>query len=87
MQMAVTGLVLGSIYMLVASGLTLIYGIMHQVNMAHGVFFMLGAMATYYATEILGLPYFAALLLLVLIFPSSGRRLSGPYSATSATYG
>jgi len=72
MQMAVTGLVLGSIYMLVASGLTLIYGIMHQVNMAHGVFFMLGAMATYYATEVLGLPYFAALFAVVLVFPIIG---------------
>ena len=72
MQMLVTGLVLGSIYMLVASGLTLIYGIMHQVNMAHGVFFMLGAMATYYATEVLGLPYFAALLALILVFPVIG---------------
>lgn len=72
MQMAVTGLVLGSIYMLVASGLTLIYGIMHQVNMAHGVFFMLGAMATYYATEVMGLPYFVALLGVVLVFPIIG---------------
>lgn len=71
-QMVVTGLVLGSIYMLVASGLTLIYGIMHQVNMAHGVFFMLGAMATYYATDLLGLPYFAALLLVSVLFPFLG---------------
>ena len=71
-QMVVTGLVLGSIYMLVASGLTLIYGIMHQVNMAHGVFFMLGAMTTYYAAEVLGLPYFGALLLVIVIFPVIG---------------
>ena len=70
--MAVTGLVLGSIYMLVASGLSLIYGIMHQVNMAHGVFFMLGAMASYYATEVLGLPYFLSLALMVLVFPFIG---------------
>ena len=71
-QMTVTGLVLGSIYMLVASGLTLIYGIMHQVNMAHGVFFMLGAMTTYYATHLVGLPYFAALLLVSAVFPFIG---------------
>jgi len=71
-QMLVTGLVLGSIYMLMASGLTLIYGIMHQVNMAHGVFFMLGAMLSYYATKAAGLPYFVSLLLIILIFPFIG---------------
>ena len=70
--MVLTGLILGSIYMLVASGLTLIYGIMHQVNMAHGVFFMLGAMASYYLSEVMGLPYFAALLLITLLFPFLG---------------
>ncbi len=71
-QMVVTGFVLGSIYMLMASGLTLIYGIMHQVNMAHGVFFMLGAMLAYYAVKEAGLPYFVSLLLIILIFPFMG---------------
>ena len=71
-QMVVTGFVLGSIYMLMASGLTLIYGIMHQVNMAHGVFFMLGAMLTYYATKEAGLPYFVSLIIIILVFPFIG---------------
>jgi len=70
-QMAVTGLVLGALYMLMSSGLTLIYGIMHQVNMAHGVFYMLGAMLVYYATSA-GLPYFVSLLLLLVLFPFFG---------------
>jgi branched-chain amino acid transport system permease protein len=72
LQMVVTGVALGSIYMLMSAGLTLIYGIMHQVNMAHGVFFMLGAMLVYYATDVLGLPYFVALLLVILVFPVIG---------------
>jgi len=71
-QMVVTGFVLGSIYMLMASGLTLIYGIMHQVNMAHGVFFMLGAMLTYYATKEAGFPYFVSLLIIIGVFPFIG---------------
>lgn len=71
-QMVVTGFVLGSIYMLMASGLTLIYGIMHQVNMAHGVFFMLGGMLTYYATKQAGLPYFISLLVILCVFPFIG---------------
>ena len=39
----VTGIVTGMILALVASGLTLIFGIMDVVNFAHGELFMLGA--------------------------------------------
>jgi branched-chain amino acid transport system permease protein len=38
-----TGLALGSIYVLVALGLSLIFGLLTIVNFAHGQFFMLGA--------------------------------------------
>jgi branched-chain amino acid transport system permease protein len=39
----VTGLGLGSLYFLVASGLSLIYGVMHVLNFAHGSFLTVGA--------------------------------------------
>ncbi|MGC0143594.1 MULTISPECIES: branched-chain amino acid ABC transporter permease [unclassified Pseudactinotalea] len=39
----VTGLGLGALYFLIASGLSLIYGLMHVLNFAHGVFLSLGA--------------------------------------------
>lgn len=39
----VTGLGLGALYFLVASGLSLIYGLMHVLNFAHGSFLTLGA--------------------------------------------
>ncbi len=39
----VTGLGLGALYFLVASGLSLIYGLMHVLNFAHGVFLTIGA--------------------------------------------
>ncbi|WP_324653373.1 branched-chain amino acid ABC transporter permease [Georgenia sp. H159] len=38
-----TGLGLGALYFLIASGLSLIYGLMHVLNFAHGVFLSLGA--------------------------------------------
>jgi len=38
-----TGLGLAALYFLVASGLSLIYGLMHVLNFAHGVFLSLGA--------------------------------------------
>ena len=46
MQM-IMGLALGSIFVLAASGLSIILGLMDVVNFAHGTFYMLGAYATY----------------------------------------
>ncbi len=42
-----TGLGLGALYFLVASGLSLIYGLMHVLNFAHGAFLTLGAFVGY----------------------------------------
>ncbi len=42
LQTLVNGLFTGSIYALVAIGLTLIYGVMVILNFAHGEFLMLG---------------------------------------------
>src|SRR4051794_17299637 len=39
---ALNGLTLGSLYFLVASGFTLIFGLMRVTNMAHGGFYLLG---------------------------------------------
>ena len=49
----VNGIVTGMILALVASGLTLIFGIMDVVNFAHGELFMLGA---YVGTAVQGAP-------------------------------
>ena len=43
------GLVFGMIIALVASGLTLIFGIMDVVNFAHGEFYMVGAYMGWFA--------------------------------------
>ncbi|WP_336974265.1 branched-chain amino acid ABC transporter permease [Alcaligenes nematophilus] len=42
-QQAAAGLALGSIYVLLAVGLTLIFGLLNVVNFSHGAFYMLGA--------------------------------------------
>jgi branched-chain amino acid transport system permease protein len=47
LDILVTGLILGGIYALVAVGLTLQYGVGRVLNVAHGEFIMLGALATY----------------------------------------
>lgn len=46
-----TGLGLGALYFLVASGLSLIYGLMGVLNFAHGAFLSAGAYGTWWATE------------------------------------
>lgn len=50
----VTGLGLGALYFLVASGLSLIYGLMDVLNFAHGSFLTIGAFAGYELSRVLG---------------------------------
>ena len=52
----ITGVGLGALYFLVASGLSLIYGLMHVLNFAHGAFLTAGAYAAWVAsTSVSGL--------------------------------
>lgn len=46
-ELAVTGLSLGALYFLVAGGLSLIYGLMRVLNLAHGAFLTVGAYLGY----------------------------------------
>ena len=46
LQQILNGLVLGSIYALIALGYTMVYGIMGLINFAHGEVVMFGAMVT-----------------------------------------
>lgn len=57
-----TGLALGAIYVLLAVGLSLIFGMLTVVNFAHGAFFMLGAYVGVLAAEQTG-SFWAALVL------------------------
>ena len=49
-----TGLALGAVYVLLAVGLSLIFGMLTIVNFAHGAFFMIGAYAGYTAFQYFG---------------------------------
>lgn len=61
-QQLVNGLVLGSVYALFALGFTLIFGVLHILNLAHGAVFMWGAYAGLFAVTELQLPLAPALL-------------------------
>lgn len=63
----ITGLGLGALYFLVASGLSLIYGLMDVLNFAHGSFLTLGAFAGYEFARVAGGDSWGTFLLSILI--------------------
>jgi len=65
------GLVFGLVVALIALGLSLIFGLMGVVNLAHGELFMLGGIITWYVTNYFG-GYYAALLLAPLLVGALG---------------
>lgn len=56
------GLVTAAVLALAASGLSLVFGVMRVVNVAHGEFYMLGAFIAYVCVTRLQLPFLAAVL-------------------------
>jgi branched-chain amino acid transport system permease protein len=75
--LTVTGLGLGGLYFLVASGLSLIYGVMRILNFAHGAFLTVGAYAGYEVGGHLGDPAsWPAFLLMVVVGVATGAALA-----------
>ena len=66
-QQAINGIVLGSLYVLVALGLTLIYGVLVQINFAHADFVTLGAFAAYFFMHLLGGSYLASIAVALVV--------------------
>lgn len=62
-----TGVALGAIYVLLAVGLSLIFGMLTVVNFAHGAFYMLGAYAGFYVAEKTGSFWLAMLLAPIIV--------------------
>lgn len=61
------GVILGLIFSLIASGLTLIYGLGNVLNLAHGELLVLSTVTTAVLSQSLGLPLILALLLGVIV--------------------
>ena len=65
-QQIINGLVLGSVYALIALGYTMVYGIINLINFAHGEVLMVGALTSWTVVTALagfGLPGWLLLLL------------------------
>jgi branched-chain amino acid transport system permease protein len=54
-QTIILGLLVGGVYALMSSGLTLIFGVMRVINVAHGAFLILAAYLTYWLFQLTGL--------------------------------
>jgi branched-chain amino acid transport system permease protein len=72
LQLFANGLVNGSFYALSAIGLTLVFGLMRVVNFAHGDLYMVGGLLGWALTANMGLGFFPALAVVILIMGVTG---------------
>ena len=71
----INGVLLGGMYTLVACGLTLIYGVLHIINFAHGSMLMLAMFGVYYLLTKLGLDPYLSMLVMVPVMYLFGYAL------------
>ena len=62
LQQLVNGLTLGSLYAVLAIGLTLVFGVLNIINMAHGGIFMIGAFVGLFMVTVFEANIFVAIL-------------------------
>ena len=77
LQQLVLGILLGSLYGLAAAGLSLVFGVLKVLNVAHGELIMLGGYAAFWLVAIVGLDPFVALLLVIPLAGALGALLYG----------
>jgi branched-chain amino acid transport system permease protein len=71
LQQIINGLVLGSMYALVALGYTMVYGIVNLINFAHGEVLMVGAMVAFTVVSLLGDSGLPGWLILLIAIPNA----------------
>lgn len=76
-QQLILGVLLGGLYGLAAAGLSLVFGVLRVLNVAHGELIMLGGYMAFGLVTFLGLDPFVALLLVIPLSASLGALLYG----------
>jgi branched-chain amino acid transport system permease protein len=90
-QAIILGLLIGGVYALMASGLSLIFGVMNVINVAHGAFLILSAFLTYSIWTATGLDPLVAIVITTpamfgfgwLLYSGSIRRIRDAPAAAS----
>jgi len=72
LQQGINGIVVGGLSVLVALGLTLVYGVLVQINFAHADIVTLGAFAAYFFTHVLGGNYLASIAVALVVGAALG---------------
>jgi len=90
-QTIVLGLLIGGVYALLASGLTLIFGVLRVINIAHGAFLILAAFLTYTAWHATGIDPLVAVVFTTplmfafgwILYTLAVRRVRGAHVSSS----
>lgn len=61
LEQIINGLIIGSMYALIGSGIALVYGTMRVLNLAHGEFYMLGGYFVFFLAVTYGVPSYLAI--------------------------
>lgn len=75
LQQLVNGLTLGSLYAVLAIGLTLVFGALNIINMAHGGIFMIGAFVGLFMVTVYNMNIFVALIIAMIVGAILGYAL------------
>ncbi|MBI3372336.1 MAG: branched-chain amino acid ABC transporter permease [Betaproteobacteria bacterium] len=76
-QILANGLVLGGLYACIASGFSLVWGVLNVINILHGSFIVLGGYLAFYAHAELGVHPFLSILIAAPLFYAAGYALQG----------
>src|SRR5262245_66440850 len=82
LQQGINGIVFGSLYVLVALGLTLIYGVLVQIIFAHADVVAIGAFAAYFFTFALGGNYLISIGVALMVGAALGWLVNASIFAT-----
>lgn len=75
LQVVIFGLLLGGVYALFASGLTIAFGVMRIVNLAHAAFIVAAAYAAFFAFDKLGIDPLLSVIFIMPVFFVAGVGL------------
>ena len=75
LQILANGLVLGGLYACIASGFSLVWGVLNVINILHGSIIVLGGYLAFYAHAELGIHPFLSVLIAAPLFYAAGHAL------------